>query len=268
VTLLLLALAGGVLGYLRVQKLVKRQETSTALLRGAGVLRELLDPRAPTDELRRKAARVARELDALSPGQGWPQLRTRLHAAVDGGDSDEMRAAARELNAALLSEADRTLRRAGKRTAALGDNLLQGDYYRLNVLAVRVLSLRERREEIVPLAEHFLRNTKVKGLRFADRTLRYVAEYDWPGNVRELRNVVERMAVTAEGEVLEPEDLPREIRAPPARGSASPRSLAEAERRHILRVLEAAGGNKKKAAELLEISPTTLYSKLKAYGDG
>jgi DNA-binding NtrC family response regulator len=141
-------------------------------------------------------------------------------------------------------------------------------YYRLNVLAVRVLSLRERREEIVPLAEHFLRNSKGKGLRFADETLEYIAKYDWQGNVRELRNVVERMAVLADGEVLEPEDLPPEIKMRPAHGGGSSPSLAGAERRHILRVLDDAGGNKKKAAELLGISPTTLYSKLKAYGEG
>jgi C4-dicarboxylate-specific signal transduction histidine kinase len=141
VTLLLLALLGGILGYLRVQKLVKRQETSTVLLGSAGRLRELLDPRLTPVELRARAASAARELDSLSPGEMWPQLRSRLHAALDGGESEEIRAAARELNAELLREAERRLRRAGKRTAALADNLLQGALFSGPVLAALAAGL-------------------------------------------------------------------------------------------------------------------------------
>ena len=120
-------------------------------------------------------------------------------------------------------------------------------------------------EEILPLAGHFLRHSNAKALRFADETLELLTGYDWPGNVRELRNVVERMAVLADDAVLKPADLPSEIRAQTARPDARSRSLAEAERCHILAVLGEVGGNKRKAAEMLGISQTTLYSKLKAY---
>ncbi|MFN0059795.1 MAG: sigma-54-dependent transcriptional regulator [Planctomycetota bacterium] len=143
-------------------------------------------------------------------------------------------------------------------------------YFRLNVLTIKVPSLRERAHEIAPLAESFLRASDSRGrLKFAPETLARLARYDWPGNVRELRNVIERLAVLAEGPIIEPTDLPPEIRraAEPAPDSSDTR-LESIEQRHILQVLEQTGGNKTRAAELLDISPTTLYAKLKRYAEG
>ncbi|HRU04468.1 MAG TPA: sigma 54-interacting transcriptional regulator [Candidatus Brocadiia bacterium] len=150
-------------------------------------------------------------------------------------------------------------------------------YFRLNVLAVELPPLRERREDIPLLAERFLREFVAScgrpALRFSEATLKALEQHDWPGNVRELRNVVERMVVMAEGPTLEPADIPYASRAgarpAPSSGEAwQPRSLREMERDHIARVLEHTGGNKKETARILEIDRSTLYAKLKLYGLG
>ena len=146
-------------------------------------------------------------------------------------------------------------------------------YYRLNVIALHLPPLRERQEDIAPLAEHFLRQHGARGrqFRFSEEALRVLQSYDWPGNVRELENAVERAAILARGEVIEPEELPVRVVKPEAvplvseRPPANP-TLELVERAYILWVLQAEGGNKARAAEVLGIDPSTLYRKLSRYG--
>jgi len=146
-------------------------------------------------------------------------------------------------------------------------------YYRLNVIALHLPPLREREEDIAPLAEHFLGRRAGPGrqLGFSAEALQVLQGYDWPGNVRELENAVERAAILAKTEVIGPDELPVRVVKPEAvplvseRPATSP-TLELVERAYILWVLQAEGGNKARAAERLGIDPSTLYRKLSRYG--
>jgi transcriptional regulator with PAS, ATPase and Fis domain len=145
-------------------------------------------------------------------------------------------------------------------------------YYRLNVIEIRLPSLRERREDIPLLVETFLRRSAEashKELRgMSESALALLMDYGWPGNVRELENVIERAVTLARGEKIVPEDLPAAIQG--ARGDrkvideAAERilPLQEVEKEYILRILEKTGGNKYQAAQTLGIDRKTLYRKL------
>ncbi len=150
-------------------------------------------------------------------------------------------------------------------------------YWRLNVIAVRMPPLRDRLEDIVPLAEHFLAKVKAATGReqpsgFDDAVLDVLRAARWPGNVRELENAVERAVVLARGDVIGVEDLPpgvteaTESAAPPSSGVIRfevGQSLAALEREAIVRTLEAVGGNREAAASVLGIGTATLYRRLK-----
>jgi two-component system response regulator AtoC len=150
-------------------------------------------------------------------------------------------------------------------------------FYRLNVLVLDVPPLRERREDITLLIEHFieLRNrrlgTRIRGLD--PRAMRELLAYDWPGNVRELENSLERAMVLAEGDVLTVEDLPERIRDRPisiAAGLATDelsikKTTRFVEETLIRRALEKTNGNRTAAARLLEISHRALLYKIKDY---
>ncbi len=140
-------------------------------------------------------------------------------------------------------------------------------FWRINVLTIEIPPLRERPEDVLPLAEHFLerfaRSMSRKGLAFAPATRDALAAYSWPGNVRELQNAVERAVVVATGTVVLPSDLPQQVTGPHAR--PSPGSLAEAERAHVLAVLEASGWNVTRAARTLDVDRVTLYNKMRRY---
>jgi DNA-binding NtrC family response regulator len=144
-------------------------------------------------------------------------------------------------------------------------------HYRLNVLGLTVPPLRERREDIPPLIEHFLRQFRATGeavKSIAPEALRLLRDYAWPGNVRELANTIERLVILAPGEVIGPEDLPLNIRVPAGPPPGRPRgavSLAEMERLHITRVLAETGGRKMQAARLLGIDLKTLNHKIRIY---
>lgn len=149
-------------------------------------------------------------------------------------------------------------------------------YYRLNVIQLRLPPLRERIEDVPLLAQHFLESRGDSAgavARITDQTMDLLVQHDWPGNVRELQNALERAAVvTGDGEIT-PASLPERVReAPPQRlGSEDvPQNptMEVVERAYILWVLQAEGGNKKRAAELLGIDPSTLYRKLSRYGIG
>ncbi len=140
-------------------------------------------------------------------------------------------------------------------------------FYRLNVFRIELPSLRERREDIPLLVDHFIRkfsremNKKIT--RVAPAAMRTLQDYDWPGNVRELENAVERAMVVAQEPELRDQDFILKSRATSV---PEGRSLDEIEKAHILRVLEELGGNQTRAAEVLAIDRVTLHNKLKKYG--
>ena len=147
-------------------------------------------------------------------------------------------------------------------------------YYRLCVVPVRVPSLRERREDIPPLAEYFLAEfcarNNFKPKTFYSGVFEVMEDYGWPGNIRELRNTVERMAILTKGDILEIESVPVEIRM--ARGAGVRGNLREAkesaEREHILRALEEAKWNVTSAARVLGMERTNLHKRIRALGLG
>ncbi|MBP8130062.1 MAG: sigma-54-dependent Fis family transcriptional regulator [Candidatus Hydrogenedentes bacterium] len=139
-------------------------------------------------------------------------------------------------------------------------------YYRLNVFPLKVPPLRERPDAILPLADHFLKNRK---LRLSPATERLLRAYDWPGNVRELRNAMERAAILVHGSLILPADLPPQLQnaSVTARpGSVLVGDMDEIQRRAILEALEKTSGNKTRAAALLGISRRNLIYKLRDYG--
>jgi two-component system response regulator AtoC len=151
-------------------------------------------------------------------------------------------------------------------------------YYRLNVLQLNVPPLRDRREDIMLLAEHFIeRNngrlgTKIRGVD--QRTRKLLLSYPWPGNVRELENTIERAVVLSEGDLIGVGDLPERMREPSdpvaaslANGELSIKKTARfMEETLIRRALEKTKGNRTAAAKLLEISHRALLYKIKNYG--
>ncbi len=147
-------------------------------------------------------------------------------------------------------------------------------YYRLNVISVRVPPLRERPDDLLPLIAHFLekhgRRLGREGCKLSTEALQLLQRHAWPGNVRELENAIERALVLSRQATIGPADLPDGLGC--ARTSAiieeMPRSVADIERDHILRVLRSVAGNKTAAARLLGLDRKTLYRKLQSYGLG
>jgi len=145
-------------------------------------------------------------------------------------------------------------------------------YYRLNVVAIKLPLLKDRREDIPELIEHFLRTRQIGPAPFTitPEALDALAHYDWPGNVRELVNVLERAQILAEEHKITLDDLPEnivEIRAATTVPSASedPHLLREIERRHVLAMLQHEKGNKVRAAKILGISRRALYRLIAKY---
>ncbi|MBN1341452.1 MAG: sigma-54-dependent Fis family transcriptional regulator [Phycisphaerae bacterium] len=146
-------------------------------------------------------------------------------------------------------------------------------YYRLGVIEIEVPPLRDRIEDILPLVRYFVgklaERLKLPDLRLDSTCLDYLQAYHWPGNVRELENAIERAAVLCKDAVIRPEDFSSHIVHPQyhprAEGDPLRRSLAEIEQEHIEMIMELTGGNRTRAAEILKISPTTLWRKLKQY---
>ena len=144
-------------------------------------------------------------------------------------------------------------------------------YYRLGVIVIRLPALRERREDIPLLVEQFVHTAVVRSgrpLTISADAVAALAAYSWPGNVRELENTIERLAVFSRGHI-ELQDLPDSIAsAPPleTRLFEDLPTLDELERRYVLHVLEAVGGNRSRAAEALGIDRRTLYRMAERFG--
>jgi DNA-binding NtrC family response regulator len=143
-------------------------------------------------------------------------------------------------------------------------------FYRLNVVSIFLPPLRERREDIRELVEHFLSTRQVGPLhsRVDAEAMKALMAYSWPGNVRELANVLERAQILAENHVITPEDLPENVvSSAPATSTepGDPRHLSEVERRHVQAILQQEKGNKVQAARILGISRRSLYRLIEKY---
>jgi DNA-binding NtrC family response regulator len=146
-------------------------------------------------------------------------------------------------------------------------------FYRVNAFAIRLPSLQERAADIPVLAQRFLARycaatgLPLDGKVFSKEAVDLLSRYHWPGNIRELESTVSRAALSSNGRVIRPDDVELlHASQSPANGRERIPSLAEAERAHIERVLQAVRWNKKQAAQVLEISRGTLYRKITEYG--
>ncbi len=297
-----------------VERVARTPRTTALVLGESGVGKELVARAIHERSDRRDAPFVAVNCAALSdslleaelfgyePGAftgGAPKGRDGLVAAAEGGTLflDEIGELAPALQAKLLRVLqERAYRRVGgtrdramdARVVAstnrdLGARVAQGDfradlYYRLNVLTLVVPPLRERPEDVGPLADHFLASfagefgKELPGFAAAARAR--LEAHAWPGNVRELRNTVERAALLAPGDApVEEEHLALPASPDATDGEAAAAipplevddlSLRGVERALIRRVLHEAGGNRSRAARILGVNRTTLYNKLRA----
>jgi DNA-binding NtrC family response regulator len=143
-------------------------------------------------------------------------------------------------------------------------------YYRVNVIPVHVPPLRERKEDVPLLAEHFLarfaKNAGKTVTGFDRAALDIMSAYDWPGNVRELENAVEYAVMIARDPVVGEDALPPQVRKSKGVAESSGVALEDVEARHIVKILESTGWNQDQAALALGIGRTTLWRKLKGYG--
>ena len=144
-------------------------------------------------------------------------------------------------------------------------------FYRLCVVPVVLPPLRQRREDIPLLAEHFLRkhgDCRREGVRgFTQEAMDVLQKHDWPGNVRELENAIERAIVLVQGDRITPADLLYYgVLTKPDAGGGGPTSLTAIEKEHIAKVLRRHGGNRTAAAKALEIDRKTLWRKIREYG--
>jgi two-component system response regulator FlrC len=165
-------------------------------------------------------------------------------------------------------------------------------YFRLAVFPIRIPPLRERKNDILPLAEHFLvrygRTMGRQGLKLSPASQNDLANYAWPGNVRELENAIQRALLLSDGDMIEPADIElhgSQTSAPPASSAhqtaldgtplayvsdqestaSGAQDMDSIEREHILKVLKQVGGNRKEAVNILGLSERALRYKLKAY---
>ncbi|MEK7864171.1 MAG: sigma-54 dependent transcriptional regulator, partial [Chloroflexota bacterium] len=151
--------------------------------------------------------------------------------------------------------------------------------YRLNVINIHMPPLRERKEDVSALVEHFLAkhrySASAQPASISEEALKRLAEYDWPGNVRELENVVERAVVLSRGQIITSRELPfgdhdgehggEEGDDVSSEKSFFKKSVAQFEKDLIMKALRDAGGNRSKAAEMLGIYRRLLYAKIKEY---
>lgn len=208
-------------------------------------------------------------------GETSPALQVKLLRALQEGEIRRVGASrTTQVDARILAATNRNLEqdvKAGKFREDL--------FYRLSVVTLRAPSLKERRTDIPLLAERFLAmvldREGHRQLTLSEETIRTLVAYNWPGNVRELESAIEYAVLHARGHAIAPEDLPEKLQSAQVRAAArSPLSalfedlpaLDELERRYLLYILEIAGGNRTRAAEILGIDRRTLYRMIERYG--
>ncbi len=170
-------------------------------------------------------------------------------------------------DARIIAATNRNLKKA------MADGIFREDlYWRLNVISINVPPLRERKEDIPQLVTNFIElyNQRLaKNIQsFSPEAMDLIFSHNWPGNVRELENAVERSMVLAKDYIVVPRDLPSELRADESGVSLPDRTadLELREKEHIRSVLEQCDWNKYKAAKMMGISRSTLYSKIRKHG--
>jgi DNA-binding NtrC family response regulator len=206
---------------------------------------------------------VLDEVAALSPNAQTKLLRVLQERSFERlGGTETLRIEARLI----------ALTNVNLQAAVAAGQFREDLFFRLNVVPLAVPPLRERRADILPLAEHLLVSLVAihnrPGAKLTDAARRMLSAYSWPGNIRELRNALERALVFGKGPELTPEDFPGNVRAA-AGGSAllsGLRSLEDIERDVIVQTLEATRYHISKSAEILGISRKTLLEKRKKYG--
>ena len=208
-------------------------------------------------------------------GETSPAFQVKLLRALQEGEIRRVGSSkAIQVDARILAATNRNLDhdvKAGKFREDL--------FYRLSVVTLRVPALKERRTDIPMLAEHFLavvlEREDHEKLTLSEESIRTLVAYSWPGNVRELESAIEYAVLHARGHEIAPEDLPEKLQSAQVRAAArSPLSalfedlpsLDELERRYLLYILEVAGGNRTRAAEVLRVDRRTLYRMIERYG--
>jgi len=170
----------------------------------------------------------------------------------------------REVDVRVLAATNKDLRTLVKNRVFREDL-----FFRLHVLTITMPPLREREDDVLLIISHFATKfAEELGQpipRFSDEAVQVLRNYHWPGNVRELENLVQRLVVMTEADVIKVPDLPSTMRFSLGRGAGLDRTLAEVEAEHIRNVLASIGGNKTRAAEILGIDRKTLREKLKLY---
>ncbi len=195
-------------------------------------------------------------------GEMSPEIQAKFLRVLEGQPFERVGGSKPiQVDVRIVAATNRDLEQAVK------ENKFRADlYFRLRVVEIFVPSLRDRREDIVPLAEAFLAGFRSKSgygpIGFSKRAIEAMAAYDWPGNIRELKNSVERAFVLANAELAEPEDLALsyltgqpQIAPPMSYSSQGYReiTLAELEKEHILATLNHTDGQKSRAATILGI---------------
>jgi DNA-binding NtrC family response regulator len=213
-------------------------------------------------------------LDEIS--ELYPELQVKLLRVLE--ERQVMRVGGSELidvDFRLIAATNRDLERE------VSEGRFREDlYYRLKVVTLRIPPLRERPGDIPQLADHFLQifcqEHGKPTMRLSPEALEVLSRFPWPGNVRELRNVMESVVVFHQSEVIQPADLPVEVRessalaapgSPVQAAAGEPRTMADIERQAILETLDRTGGHRARAADILGIGLRTLQRKLKEYKD-
>jgi DNA-binding NtrC family response regulator len=204
------------------------------------------------------------EVGEVSPGMQVKLLRALQEREIRRVGENK----SRKVDVRVLAATNRDLAHG-----VAGGSFRQDLYYRLKVVELHVPPLRERRDDILPLARVLLADAAVRMKRkitgLAPDTADQLLRYAWPGNVRELENAMERAVALARGNRVEFEDLPEEIRQTfptPLAAKGKVRPLDEVEKEYILAALELNTGNQTHTAQQLHIGSATLYRKLKSYG--
>ncbi len=203
-------------------------------------------------------------------GDTSPEIQAKLLRVLETGRFRRL-GGTKEIavNVRVISATNRDLKKAISR-----GNFREDLFFRLATFTVEIPPLRERREDIPLLVEHFTRQFNLRFSRsniFSPKAMAMLERYQWPGNIRELIHVVEQAVVLTEAKVIELENLPASVREEASNSAKVVAGddmlpLQEVERRHVLSVLKKAGGNRARAARILDISTRNLYRLLKEYG--
>ncbi len=214
-------------------------------------------------EAAKKGTIVLDEVAALTPEAQTKLLRVLQDRSLERiGGKETLKSEARVI---ALTNVDMA-------TAVKEGRFREELYYRLDVVKIWVPPLRERRADILPLAEYFLAATRTKHgkpkAKLSENARQLLQGYRWPGNVRELQSAVERAVITSKAELLEPEEFPAEVRTSLNKGEQESRlrSLEDIEREAIVQTLDVMGQQIGRSAEVLGISRKTLLEKRKKYG--